>query len=108
MAYAKLKADDIILSHRLVRDATFYKVFTLVCRADINKPNSWNLLPSTDVTVFSNNWAACEMYVQAIKDVKKIQEYKYPGVKEVRATLSLEIDKFNEMINTLYCGDKTK
>ena len=108
MAHVKLNADDIILTHRQVRDATYYKVYTLVCRADINKPNSWNLSPSTDLAVIGNNWAECELYIQGIKDVQRFQELKYPDVKVIRQSLASEITKFHDLINSMYYEPKTK
>ncbi len=108
MAYVKLSADDIILAHRYIRDADYYKVYILFCRTDINKPNLWNLIPSTDVVVIGNSWGECQLYNHAIEEIKKIQEYKYPKIKEVKATLASEIDQFYKMINALHHSDKSK
>ncbi len=108
MAHVKLGTDDLILAYRNVHEDNYYKVFTLVCRADIHKPNSWNLIPSIDIALVDNKWEECAMYLQAIKDVQFIQEYKYPKIKEVKAMLEPEIDKFHQTINALYQKTKTK
>lgn len=108
MAYVKLGTDDLILDYTNAREDNYYKVFTLVCRADINKPNSWHLMPSVDIAVIGNTWAECAMYIQAIKDVQAFQEYKYPKIKEVKAALEPEIEKFHKTIDALYRKTKTK
>ena len=108
MAYVKLNTDDLILAYTHIRSDEYYKVFTLVCRADTNKPNSWNLIPSMDITVIGNKWSECAMYIQAIKDVQRYQEYKYTHINEVKEMQKTEIKKFHMLVDTLYHDQKTK
>lgn len=107
MAHVKLSADDIILAYHTIEVADYSKIYTLVCRADINKPNSWNLIPSTDIAVI-NNRVEFDVYVRAVQEVQKFQEHKYPGLKEIKKTLSGEIDKFHNVILSQLHDQKTK
>lgn len=53
MAYMKINTDDLILDKKIVSDNTYRYIYTMVCRADINKTNRWNMIPSTEMAVFN-------------------------------------------------------
>ncbi len=101
MGHVKLNTDDLILDYHTVnRD-----VYTLVCRADITKPNSWNLMPSIDLVRFDLSGNEQHMYTAAIHQIQRLQEIKYPKVNKIKEMLQSEIDNFHKTIVLSY---KTK
>ena len=103
MSFVKINTDDLILDYRHVHN----DVYTLVCRADINRPDKWNLVPSTDMVRFNVSGTESYMYVTALKQVMRLQELKYPKVSEIKNMLQSEVDKFHKTLDTLY-NVKTK
>ncbi len=105
MSYIKINADDLILDYRQVNN----HVYTLVLRADINRPDRWNALPSTDMVVFSEKQALeFQDYINAIIRVQAFQRIKYPSMPEVETAMRSEVDKFNQAIDSVYLGKQTK
>lgn len=103
MAFVKINADDLILDYHLANT----DVYTLVCRADINRPDKWNYIPSTDMVRFDMCGNERHMYIMAVRQVMHIQEVKWPQIKEIKNQLQSEIDKFHNTLNTVY-NTKTK
>lgn len=105
MSAIKINADDLILEYRQVNN----HVYTLVLRADINRPDRWNALPNTDMVVFSEKQALeFQDYINAIIRVQAFQRIKYPKMHEIEKTMRSEVDKFNQAIDGVYFGKQTK
>ncbi|MDW2958525.1 MAG: hypothetical protein R8M37_01810 [Alphaproteobacteria bacterium] len=103
MAHVKLNADDLILSYHAVNN----DVYTLVCRADLNKPTTWYLVPSMDFVRFDMSGNERHLYITAIHQLQQLQSIKYPKVNMIKEMLQSEIDKFHNTLNTIY-NTKTK
>ncbi len=103
MTFVKINTDDLILDYHLAD----CDVYTLVCRADINRPDKWNYIPSTDMVRFDRMGNERHMYIMAVKQVIRIQQIKYPKVSEIKHQLHSEIEKFHNILNTAY-NTKTK
>lgn len=103
MAHVKLNADDLILSYHAVNN----DVYTLVCRADFNKPTTWNMAPSMDFVRFDMSGNERHLYITAINQLQQLQSIKYPKVNTIKEMLQSEIDRFHDTLNTMY-NTKTK
>ncbi len=103
MTFVKINTDDLILDYHLADS----DVYTLVCRADINRPDKWNYFPSTDMVRFDGCGNERHMYITAVKQVMRIQEIKYPKIQEIKHQLQSEIEKFHNTLNAVY-NTKTK
>lgn len=104
MTFVKINTDDLILDYHLANT----DVYTLVCRADINRPDKWNYFPSTDMVRFDMCGNERHMYIMAVKQVMRLQEIKYPKIPEIKHRLQSEIEKFHDLINSMYYEPKTK
>ena len=103
MAHVKLNADDLILSYHAVNN----DVYTLVFRADIDKPTTWNLVPSMDFVRFDMSGNERHLYITAIHQLQQLQLIRYPNVNIIKEMLQSEIDNFHNTLNTMY-NTKTK
>lgn len=103
MTYVKINTDDLILDYHLANT----DVYTLVCRADINRPDRWNLIPSTDMVRFNMCGNEQDMYIAAVKQVMRIQEIKHPQIQGVKRKMQSEIEKFHNTLKMVY-NTKTK
>ena len=103
MTFVKINTDDLILDYHLADT----DVYTLVCRADINRPDKWNYFPSTDMVRFDKYSTERHMYIMAVNQVMRIQEIKYPEIQKIKHQLRSEIEKFHNTLNTAY-NIKTK
>ncbi len=103
MSFVKINTDDLILACHYEQN----DVYTLVCRADINRPNKWNLIPSMDMVRFDICGNERHMYITGLNQVMRIQETKYPRIKEIKQHLQSEIDKFHQTLDAVY-NTKTK
>lgn len=105
MSAIKINADDLILEHRLLNNVAY----TLVLKADMYKPNTWGMIPNTNMVVFNEKTASeITQYNQAIQDLRKFQEIKYPKIREIKASLQSEINIFNQLIDTVYLSKQSK
>lgn len=105
MSHIKINTDDLILAYRQVNN----HVYTLVLRADINRPDRWNAVPNTDMLVFSERQALeFQDYIKAIHLVQAFQRIKYPQMPEIEQRMRSEVDKFNQAIEIAYFGKQTK
>lgn len=104
MSFVKINADNLILDYHIANN----DVYTLVCRSDISKPNSWNLIPSIDFVRFDNPLAERQLYITAIHQVQRLQEIKYPKVNKIKEILQSEIDNFHKTIDIMYRTEKIK
>lgn len=98
MSFVKINTDDLILACHYEQN----DVYTLVCRADINRPNKWNLVPSMDMVRFDICGNERHMYITGLNQVMRIQETKYPRIKEIKQHLQSEIDKFHQTLDAVY------
>lgn len=103
MSFVKINTDDLILEYRCIQN----DVYTLVCRADINRPDQYNLIPSMDMVRFDMCGNERHMYITGLNQVMRIQETKYPKIKEIKQYLQPEIDKFHQTLDAVY-NTKTK
>ena len=103
MSFVKINTDDLILACHYEQN----DVYTLVCRADINRPDKWNLTPSMDMVRFDMSGNERYMYITGLNQVMRIQETKYPQIKEIKRRLQPEIDKFHQTLDAVY-NTKTK
>ena len=105
MSVIKINTDDLILAYRHANN----HVYTLVLRADINRPDRWNAVPNTDMLVFSERQALeFQDYISAIQQVQAFQRIKYPQMPELEKTMRSEVDRFNQAIDNVYFGKQTK
>ena len=105
MSAIKINADDLILAYRQVNN----HVYTLVLRADINRPDRWNAVPNTDMVVFSEKQGLeFQDYVNAIPRVQAFQRIKYPKLLEIEQRMRSEVSEFNRAIDSVYLGKQTK
>lgn len=103
MSFVKINTDDLILACHYEQN----DVYTLVCRADINRPDTWNYIPSMDMVRFDMSGNERQLYITGLKQVMRIQETKYPKIKEIKQRLQPEIDKFHQTLDAVY-NTKTK
>lgn len=103
MTYVKINADDLILDYHLVNN----DVYTLVCRADINRPDRWNYIPSIDMVRFDVCGNERHMYVMAVNQVMHLQKIKYPQIQKIKQQMQSQIEIFHNTLNTAY-NTKTK
>lgn len=103
MSHVKINVDNLILDYHAVNN----DVYTLVCRSDIAKPNSWNLIPGIDVVRFDLSGNERHMYIGAIRQIQRLQEIKYPKLNKIKEMLQSEIDNFHRTIDMSYM-EKTK
>ncbi len=103
MSFVKINTDDLILDYHLADN----DVYTLVCRADINRPDKWNMIPSTDMVRFDMCGNERHLYISAIKRTQLLQSIKYPQVNKIKEVLQSDIDKFHKTLGILY-NTKTK
>lgn len=103
MTFVKINTDDLILDYNTVGN----DVYTLVCRANINKPDQWNMVPSTDMVRFDLCGNERQLYISAIKRTQLLQSIKYPQVNKIKELLQSDIDKFHKTLGILY-NTKTK
>ncbi len=99
---AKLSTRDLIIDYQYITEHTSGKhIYTLVCRADLHKTNSWNLIPDVDIATFNDDSKANE-YCNCVNQVLRYQAIKYPGVPKIRECLQSEIDSFRKIITQLH------
>ena len=103
MTYVKINADDLILDYHLANN----DVYTLVCRADINRPDRWNYIPSIDMVRFDMCGNEQHMYFMAVKQVMRLQKIKYPQIQKIKQQMQSQIEMFHNTLNTAY-NTKTK
>lgn len=108
MAYMKINTDDLILDKKIVSDNTYRYIYTMVCRADINKSNRWNMIPSTEMAVFNKAAPEWECYLQGINETQRYQLQKYPGITDLRKQMANEIASWHQMLDSMYGMSKTK
>ncbi len=80
-------------------------VYTLVCRADLNKNNSWILIPEVDIATFGDSESANE-YQACVNQVQRYQALKYPKLPIVREQLTEHINTFRKTIAQLHANTK--
>ena len=106
---AKLNTRDLIIDvHEFGernKDVSYEHVYTLVCRADLNKANSWNLAPEVDIATFYNSNNANE-YRRCVSQVRRYQALKYPELSRLKTVLQSEMDMFHKMIAQLHSNTK--
>lgn len=103
MSFVKINTDDLILDYNTMDN----DVYTLVCRADINRPDKWNMIPSTDMVRFDMCGNERHLYIAAIKQTQLLQSIRYPQVNKIKEALQSDIAKFHKTLGILY-NAKTK
>lgn len=106
---AKLNTRDLIIDvHEFGernKNVSREHIYTLVCRADLNKANSWILMPEVDIATFYDSNNANE-YRHCVNLVQRYQALKYPELSRIKDVLQSEIDMFHKMITQLHCNTK--
>ena len=108
---AKINASDLILDYKIQQtvdmcDDKYYRIYTLVCRAN---QGSWHTTPEIDITVVSGIGETIWEYDQCLKCVQQYQEIRYPQITQMRKNLQSEISKFRKTIAQMHPkSDKTK
>ena len=98
MSYIKINTDDLILDYKSVNN----DVYTLVCRADMHKPNSWSLVPGIDLVRFDLSGTERHMYIATIRQIQQLQEIRCSQVNKIKEMLKSEIDAFHKTIDMSY------
>lgn len=94
----QINTNDLILD-AIIKNSGAYDIFyTLVCRADKNKPHQWNLIPETDITITYRGEADYCIRKENIREVMKWQSVRYPQINQLRESLKTEIEQFNTMV----------
>lgn len=108
---AKINASDLILDYKIQKtvdmcDDTYYRIYTLVCRAN---NDTWHATPEVDITVVSGIGETIWEYEHCLDCVQKYQAIRYPQINQMRKNLRSEISKFRKTIAQLHPKtDKTK